>query len=85
MTLPTLSDLNKLSAVENNLLILRALNTSDLVFAHMLLKHDTLTDITTNCTDMLKHEPDVLTPEQLTEYNSLIKDINDYVDATRHL
>jgi hypothetical protein len=63
-----LNELNKLSAVQVQLIMLRCLNTSDLTFQYMLYSPVTLFDIINRARDMLRMEPDSLTAEETAEY-----------------
>lgn len=86
-TLPTVETLFELSASHSCLMLLRSLNTSDILGAcsYMLLDADTCRDIARMCDDMLKgdaidDEPHPLTPAEIDEYNAHIRALLDYAN-----
>lgn len=80
LTLPTLDQLNEASCSHNQLLLLRTLCTSDLAFAYMVLKDDTLRDLLKTTKDLLTEGE--LSPEETTEFNNLWSQIDEYLGRT---
>lgn len=77
--LPTLDELNKLSASQNILLILRGLYTSDLSFMYMTLSRDSIVDICSTFTSLVNieigQECHNLTHEELVEIKHIIAEM----------
>lgn len=84
--IPTLDQLNELSASKTILVLLRTLNTSDFVFHYMLYKHTTLKDIIAQAESLLHlevtHEDgDVsgLSEAEKTEFFKYMADMQEYM------
>lgn len=88
-TTPTLEDLNKLTASQNCLIMLRVLFTSDLSFHHCLFKSATLRNIEEESSmilamDMEHREVDSgLSPEEITEFNEYCTQLREHADNFR--
>ena len=81
MTIPTLNELNELSAAEVSLLILRCLSTSDLCFHYMLLHSNTVADILNTSIDLITNEPTPLSNDELFELTELTANMKIYIET----
>lgn len=85
-SIPTLEELNKLTASQNCLIMLRVLFTSDLSFHHCLYKSATLRNIEEESSmilamDIEHREADSgLSPEEITEYNEYCTQLRRFAD-----
>lgn len=79
-----LQHLNELSAAQNILVLLRALNTSDLTFQYMLLTKETCADIEQMAQSLftMEHGDEMrLTPQEAKEYLEHCAALKEYANG----
>lgn len=79
--LPTVDQLNIMSASRNLLMMLRTLNTSDLAFMYMLFEKRTLGDIIDVCQGIFSDENALdMSPEEQEEFCAHVNSLVHYRD-----
>ena len=78
--MPTLTGLNRLDCVQNCLILLRVLNTSDMMFMYMLLEWETIYDIVVVCEGLFNDENGDLTIQQQGEYTAYLMSMKAYIE-----